>query len=406
MKWIKDNTIYVTLHGSQCYGLNNDLSDCDVKGIVIPPKDVEYNLFHRFDQAENNIDIETQFSYLKNPKNPKFESTIYSLRKFVQLAAEVNPSIIELLYTDTKHHLFKHPIMEKLLENRNIFLSNRVRFTYSGYAISQIKKIERHRKWIVMGEVKYPTREEYGLPPEKPNGMGDISGYIKSEVEKWNLNQFPMDEMTRSDFKNVIWELLSNVTKREFSVANWPDKYSDAVMYKLQNQFNLKDEVVNYIYAERSYSKAKQLYDSWCSWKNERNPERRKLEEKYQVDTKHLSHTVRLLRTALEILTTGRVNVNREGIDADELKSIKNGGWTYEQGVEYANMIESKLNDEYIRQKQLIVDGKSTPLPQNVNKEKINSLYHELYENYWNGSKHNPEYNHDDCMNNAFGSQS
>ena len=154
LEWLNDNTIYVTLHGSQAYGLANEFSDIDVKGICIPPKEVEYHLYHRFEQAENYPVLEEQLGHLKNPKNPKFESTIYSLRKFFLLAAEVNPNIIELLWTDPKDHFVFRSPMDTIIENRNLFLSNKARYTFAGYACAQAKKIERHRKWIVLGEVK------------------------------------------------------------------------------------------------------------------------------------------------------------------------------------------------------------------------------------------------------------
>ena len=164
MKWLFPNTIYVTLHGSQAYGLNNELSDVDVKGIVIPPKEVENNLFHRFEQAENNPILEESLSSFKNPKNPKFESTIYSLKKFMVLAANVNPNIIELLWVDPSDILLLTSTMEILLENRDLFLSSKAKFSFSGFAYSQLHKIERHRKWIVRGEIEKPKREDFGLP--------------------------------------------------------------------------------------------------------------------------------------------------------------------------------------------------------------------------------------------------
>jgi predicted nucleotidyltransferase len=36
MDWFKNSLIYVTLHGSQAYKLNTELSDLDIKGICIP----------------------------------------------------------------------------------------------------------------------------------------------------------------------------------------------------------------------------------------------------------------------------------------------------------------------------------------------------------------------------------
>lgn len=360
-----------------------DLSDLDIKGIVIPPKEIEYNLFHKFEQSENNSDIENIVNHLKNPKNPKVESTIYSLKKFFILAAEVNPNIIELLFTNEKHHIITTPIFKYLIENRHLFISNKARYTFSGYSADQLKKIERHRKWIVMGELKFPTREDFGLPPTPINGLDDVLKYIKSTVESWNLNQFSIDEMERSELKNIIWELMSNVIGKEISISNWPTVYSDAVIYKISTEFNLKEDLVKYIYAERCYNKAKQNYDSWISWKNERNPDRRRLEIQSGYDTKHAAMLVRLLRVGYEIITEGKVIVDRTGRDADELLAIKNGAWSFEKVMEYKEEMEKKLDVEYERHKKLVAEGKPTPIPREVNKEKLNELYHELYNLYW-----------------------
>ena len=135
------NVVYLTKHGSQAYGLNNEMSDTDMKGICVPPREVEDNLFHRFEQAENNAEIESQFGWLKNPKNPKFESTVYSLRKFMILAANVNPNIVELLWVDEADRFVVEPVAVKLLQNRDMFLSSKAKFTFSGYAFAQAAKI-------------------------------------------------------------------------------------------------------------------------------------------------------------------------------------------------------------------------------------------------------------------------
>lgn len=381
--WLQQNTIYVTLAGSQAYGLANEFSDVDVKGICVPPPKVEYNLFHRFEQEENHPLIEASLNHLKNPKNPKFESTVYSLRKFFLLAAEVNPNIIELLHTDPSHHFVCGPVMQKLLDNRGLFMSNKARYTFSCYAVAQAKKIERHRKWIVLGEVVKPTREQFGLPPVQPKGVEEVFGYMKGKVEQWNLNQYPLDEMQRSELKDTIWELLTNVSGREISVANWPDEYHSGVLNKIKKDFNLKDELISLINAERAFAKQMQVYDSWVAWKRERNPARRALEEKSGYDTKHASHLVRLMRMGYEILTEGKVIVNRTGYDADELLAIKNGAWSFEQVMEFKDQMENKLKAEYERHKQLIANGNPTPIPREVNKEKLNTLYHELFNDYW-----------------------
>ena len=69
LNWLSKNIIYITLGGSQAYGLNNELSDVDIKGICVPPRKIEDNLFQNFEQAQDDLELENRYSYLKNPKN-------------------------------------------------------------------------------------------------------------------------------------------------------------------------------------------------------------------------------------------------------------------------------------------------------------------------------------------------
>jgi predicted nucleotidyltransferase len=370
LNWLVPNTIYVTLHGSQAYGLNNELSDVDVKGIVVPPKEVENDLFHRFEQAENSPVLEENLAHLKNPKNPKFESSLYSLKKFMVLAANVNPNIIELLWTDpADHFVFKSP-MDELMENRDLFLSSKAKFTFSGYAFAQAAKIERHRKWIVKGEMTEPKREDFGLPAERPAQMMEVFGLIKSEVERWNFSQYPLNNMERDELKREIWELVYNVSQVDVNEGNWPKVYEAGVIERLAKEYDLKKEVVEILQRERLYKKEMEMYKSWLTWKTGRNPARHELEVKSGYDTKHASHLVRLMRMGLEILTDHNVVVKRP--DREEILSVKNGGWSYEQVMEFAKDMQGKLDAAY----------KSTTLPKSVNYEKVNALYHRLYEGY------------------------
>lgn len=372
LNWLSENLIYVTLGGSQSYGLNNELSDVDVKGICVTPRKVENDLFLNFEQAENSQFIEEKLTHLKNPKNPKFESTIYSLRKFFILASNVNPNIIEMLWTDKSDHYVCEPLMEKLLMNRNKFLSSKAKFTFSGYAHAQLAKIERHRKWIVQGELTQPNRSDFGLPDLKSKGIDEVFGYIKSKVEEWNLNQYPLDEKDRSDLKETIWDLIYSMSQKKVTWDNWPDAYAQGVINNLQDNFTLKDEVIDLIQKERAFFKANNNYNSWVKWKAERNPARRELEVNSGYDTKHASHLVRLLRMGYEIISEGKVIVKRP--DREELLLIKNGGWSYEKVMEYATEMQSKLDEAY----------KTTTLPRNVNFVELNELYHQLVSEYHN----------------------
>lgn len=370
LDWLSRNLVYVTLHGSQAYGLNNELSDVDVKGICVPPRLVENDLFDRFEQAENNPLIEERLGHLRNPKNPKFESVIYSLRKFFILAANINPSIIELLWTVDADHFVMTPLMEELLSHRHKFLSSKAKFTFAGYSFAQLAKIERHRKWIVLGEISEPKREDFGLPPIADKGVTEVFNYIKAKVEEWNLNQFPFEEKDRSELKETIWELVWTLSQKEVSWDNWPDAYAQGVIHNLKIELLLKDEVVDLIQKERAYFKAINNYKSWFRWKAERNPARRELEVKCGYDSKHAMHLVRLLRCGLEILTTGKVIVKRS--DREELLAVRNGAWSYEKVMDYAKEMQKNLDESY----------KTTTLPKSVDHAELNELYHNLTEEY------------------------
>lgn len=370
LNWLKDRLVYLTVHGSRAYGLATKTSDVDVKGICIPPHEVENDLFQRFEQAENHPDVEEEYFFLKNPENPKFESTVYSLKKFIVLAANVNPNIIELLWTDKEDQYVFLSQAVKLFQYRDLFLSSKAKFTFSGYAYAQLAKIERHRKWIVEGEVKKPDRKEFDLPEIAPRGFDEVHKYVKQKMEEWNLSKIPLDEMSRNELKETIWELITEVSGASVTWDNWPEVYWLSAQEKLVHDLGLSEEVSKLIQAEYAYKRATEKYQSWKNWKENRNPERAKLEEKSGYDTKHASHLVRLLRMGYEILTDKKVIVKRP--DRDELLSIKRGAWTYEKVMEYAEEMQKRLDESY----------KTTTLPKTVDYVRINRLYNEIVLEY------------------------
>ena len=136
------NTIYKTVVGSTCYGLNTPESDVDTKGICIPPREVYFGM-RNFEQQEFGAD-----------------SVIYSLKKFVKLARDCNPNIIEMLYVDPKFILTMNKYGERLRENRELFISSKAKFTFAGYAFAQLKRIKGHRKWLMFDQ-KEPNQEEF-----------------------------------------------------------------------------------------------------------------------------------------------------------------------------------------------------------------------------------------------------
>jgi len=69
------------------------------------------------------------------------QSVFWELRKFLLLALKANPNILETLHSPEMEILDE--IGEELVSMRSVFLSKLIFQTFSGYAMSQFKKMEQ-----------------------------------------------------------------------------------------------------------------------------------------------------------------------------------------------------------------------------------------------------------------------
>lgn len=122
---IPKNTILRCVAGSHLYGLNTPSSDLDERGVYLESLEDALNI-----NGRQNTEL------ADDKQNIKY----YSLGKFLKLAAECNPNIIELLYLPEDAILFKSPLYDELVEHREWFLSKKAAHTFKGYAYSQIQR--------------------------------------------------------------------------------------------------------------------------------------------------------------------------------------------------------------------------------------------------------------------------
>lgn len=346
--WLKRNTVFLVRHGSHAYGTNVASSDEDFKGIAIPPKEYFLGTLVKFEQAEL--------------KTPDPDTVIYDIRKFFNLATECNPNIIEVLHTDASDHIVVDPIGEIILEHRNDFLSKRIKQTFMGYSVAQLKRIKTHKKWIMNPPSKPPTRSELGLPEQTLIPQDQLTA-AQAEIQK-ELDRFQFDfmedltEPTKIGIRSTMSEMLA-----ELKIT------TDHQWMSACRKIGLSDNFIQIMQRERAYTSLKREWDQYQSWKKNRNPARASLEEKYGYDTKHAYHLVRLIRMCREILQTGKVIVKRP--DREELLTIRNGAWSYEQLIEFAEKEEVELNDLY---------SKCTLLPKIPDRQKLDKLCIKLVE--------------------------
>lgn len=267
-----------------------------------------------------------------------------------------------MLHTDPADHFIVDPIGEIILDHKDDFLSKKIKHTFLGYSVSQLKRIQTHKRWIMNPPKKNPARADLGLPEQTLIPTDQLMA-AQAEVQK-ELDRFQFDflegleESAKIGIRATMAEMLA-----ELEIT------SDQHWMSAARKIGLGDNLIEIMQKERQYSAAKREWDQYQNWKKTRNPMRAALEEKYGYDTKHVYHLVRLIRMCREVLLTGKVIVKRP--DREELLAIRNGAWSYEQLMNFAETEEIELNKLYIT---------STTLPKTPNKAQLDKLLIELVE--------------------------
>lgn len=273
---LEKSVIFETITGSQLYGTSTPESDLDTRGVCVPPRNILLDPFQGFDQADSF---------------PGKDRAIYSLAKFFKLCADANPNIIELLFAPAGTWIKFSPAWFRVLENKHLFISKKARWTFSGYAFSQLNAIKTHRRYFIDPPKEEPTRESFGLT-DSPTVSGDAL----------------------INLLNVKTEYLTSSIQNEVS-------------------------------RERAYRDTKRDWDNYVSWRDNRNTARQALEDRFGYDTKHASHLVRLMSECRELLLTGKITFPLP--DAQEILAIRRGKYTYEQIIAIAESQDQEFNDLY-----------------------------------------------------------
>jgi len=314
-----EHCIFRFCSGSRQYGTNREDSDYDFRGVFLAPLEHAFNLFNtsfvgqgtiseHLREAIHSLEIgdyhvvderlrlasavdhgDLNFS-VGTVSKPGDDEELQELRKFLKLASESNPNIVEFLWVD-RLITHKTKVWDLIQENRDMFLSKRARYTFSGYAVAQLRRIQVHRQYLLKPLTHPPTRAEFGLPEHTT---------IPKEFQK--------------------------------AVLSIPNGY-------------IQDGLKDMVRKERSFHEAMDNWISFKKWETERNPARREIEKKFGYDCKHASHLVRLYKMAKEILTERKVHVYRP--DREELMAIRNGEWKFEQLLEFSEKFDAELNDIY-----------------------------------------------------------
>lgn len=240
--------------GSHLYGLNTPNSDEDYIGVYLNTLE-ELTGLHKSEIIDESV-----VSKDENNKNTKdaVDCKYYELRKFCQLALNANPSILELLYAPDENIVEINKYGKELIKHRNLFLSQKIKHSFAGYAHSQLNK----------STIKTENLKE----------LKEVLDYFESK----NI----ADRDMLYDFYNeyiISGRVLLPITKDK----NFPDyviigdlKFNNQPIKKVVQK--LRERV------ENATNRANSML-------------------KHGFDSKFVSHTLRLIEEGEELLTTGFV---------------------------------------------------------------------------------------------------
>lgn len=261
--FVRSNLMYEVITGSQAYGVAEDMSDIDIYGFCVPPKNMIFphlageipgfgRQHKRFDQWQQHHIKDGDVSY---------DFQVYSIIKYFQLCMECNPNMLDSLFVPLRCVTHSTNVGNIVRENRKLFLCKRVHYSYKGYAYSQMHKVK----------IKNPQGladvEDFESSHKIPHyTVGEVDVELKVRKKEGNHPVNPMDE---DGLKSLLVEEL--------------DQYRNLL--------------------------------SSCSKRAESVLE-------HGMDVKYLYHVVRLLDYAEQILVEGDVDLERNNA---ELKAIRRG---------------------------------------------------------------------------------
>ena len=374
--------LLIVIRGSHAYGTNIETSDIDYSGVYI--------------QSMDDI-IGTK--YKEQINDDKNDTVFYEIRRFLELTASNNPTILELLNSPTECIIYKHPLFDIILNNRDSFITKTCAKSFGGYAIQQIKKAK--------GQDKKQNWEKERITRKSPIDFCYIHFGEKSiSLVEWlkenhmdqkfcGLSKVPHSRDTYALFYDKTASSMFSIfipAKKRISAKKIHNLMSlfgksklmgfKGISFEDSNDIRLSsiplDCPKKYFKGHISYNKDGYTthcndYNSYQIWLKNKN-EQRWIDVKshnQKIDGKNLMHCRRLLTMAKEIAQGKGIIVKRP--DVDVLLSIRRGE------VDLKTLIDVSEND--ISEMDILF--KESKLPDNVDIQLVNNILLNIRKNFY-----------------------
>jgi predicted nucleotidyltransferase len=313
--------------GSRAYNLSTPTSDVDTRGVFMLPRGDYLRVSPIPQQASDQ----------------KQDTIYYELRRYMELAADCNPNIIELLWTDESDIRLATPPMREILRQRDLFISKKAYHTFSGYAFSQIKKARGQNKLVYNAEPeRRPLQVDYCwvIPSPYPDDGSRMPGRpIPLKELSLDLSQYHVAKVEHVPYAYRLYHYgaeARGVFRGEPEVSR----------ILVTESIAIEDEWPRFrgflIFNEDEYAQGVKRWENYWTWIKNRNETRWVSQEAGQVDydLKNMMHCLRLLLSCESILTNGEPRVKFVGVDREFLMDVRRGKFAYEQLM---GMVEEKM---------------------------------------------------------------
>ena len=352
--------LYEYIRGSHLYGLNNEDSDVDTSGVFVCTRDELFGCF----------------GYKSQVTDSRHDNTWFEIGELIRLLLKSNPTVMESLFVPMEKVLGNiHPLMQMVIDNRELFISKQCFNPFFGYAKSQIEKARGLNKKIVnpiterltpydfiytfkgQGSTKFRDwlanrglHQEYCGLVNVPN-MHDIYGvYYDFGAHIAAYPDWKIDSLFLAYACEYNKDKDINETKCRLSETS-PIGYrgvinvdADGNELRLSSIDDKDTRPICFIsYNQSGYSSHCRLYAEYQTWVKERNPKRYESNLDKNYDSKNMMHCFRLMHMAGEI-AEGKGMILQRTWDRQFLMDVRNHKFEYEEIIERLEEEKERMN--------------------------------------------------------------
>ena len=381
--------LLLVIRGSHAYGTNIETSDTDYAGVFI--------------QSQEDI---FGFNYKEQINDDKNDTVIYEIKRFLQLLASNNPTVLELLNTPKDCIIYKDPIFDLVLDNRDKFITKVCAKSFGGYGKMQIQKAKGQNKkqnwekdkvtrkdvldfvYVLEGPKSIPWKKwNDGRYEEKfigvvnvPNAMNVYAVYYDADAHLYFSEN--ISEETRIILAKQI-ELLKSRKEsgqpmgfgyKGLVKTGEGQNVAESNALRLSSIPKGEEPICNIVYNKDGYSEHCKDFKSYEDWLANKNDARWVDVKSHgqKIDGKNMMHSRRLMDMAREIALGLGINVRRD--NAQELINIRKGK------IDLQTLIE-QVEAEIVEIDELFANSN---LPDKVDESFVNEILIKIRKNIYN----------------------